>query len=388
MARRVLLHVGCPKTGTSFLQGVLWNNRRALEAQGLSVPATQMHHYRAALFVRDAWKQRPAAAEISANWDELLEMVHGTDQDVLITHEVFAAATQEQAGFAIDAFGGAETHVVVTARDLARQLPAEWQQSVKQGAVHRLDDFVQDVVVHRGQRAEWFWRVQDLPAIVQRWGAELPADRMHVVTVPPQGTDPSLLWTRFASVAGIDPESVDLHQTRSNESLGSVEVELLRRLNEGRGDRFPIMGNHRWFKDLLANQILARRTDKDRFVVAEEAHQWICDTSRQMVESLREQDFDVAGALEDLIPPPTAERGSDPDRVGEQDLLHAATDTVLDLLDVHRASVGRLEQWRDLAETRGERIAELERDPAERDVRAGGRRLLGRVRRKVLRRQV
>ncbi|HET7329010.1 MAG TPA: hypothetical protein VFJ14_17190 [Nocardioidaceae bacterium] len=359
MARRVLLHVGCPKTGTSFLQGVLWGSRDALAEQGLVVPLSYNHHYRASLFVRENWQQRTAAEGIESAWRQLQRAVQEAEHDVVISHETLAAATESQASRAIEAFGGAETHVVVTARDLARQLPAEWQQSVKQGSVHRLDDFVHDVV-HRGPRANWFWRVQDLPDIVQRWGATLPPDRVHVVTVPPKGADPSALWTRFASVLGVDPDSCDLHRTRSNESLGSVEVELLRRINESRDDRFPIRANHRWFKNLLANEILAQRPGKDRFAVAEETHEWVCDTARRMVEMLREQGCDVVGDLDDLLPPPVADVGANPGQVSDAALLQSAIDTVLDLLDEHRGRVERLERWRGVAVSRGRQVAELE----------------------------
>jgi hypothetical protein len=338
MARRVWLHVGLPKTGTSFLQGVLWSNKAAVKRQGILVPASMQHHYRASLYVRGVWRERPAAEAIAADWEHLLDLVHRADGDVLISHELFAPATVEQARFAIESFGGTETHVVVTARDMARQLPAEWQQSVKQGSVHRMDDFVHDVV-HRGPKARWFWRVQDLVDVADRWGADLPSDRVHLVTVPPKGADPTVLWTRFASLLGIDPDSVGLDRTRSNESLGQVEVELLRRINEARGDRFPILGSHRWFKDLLANETLAKRPDKVKFAVDEDVHEWICDTARETVAVLEQRGYDVVGDLKDLVPPPEPERGGNPSAATEEDMLRAATETIVDLLDVHRSTV-------------------------------------------------
>ena len=40
MAERVLLHIGAPKAGTTFLQTILWKNRESLGAQGLLVPGS------------------------------------------------------------------------------------------------------------------------------------------------------------------------------------------------------------------------------------------------------------------------------------------------------------------------------------------------------------
>ena len=38
MARRVYVHVGLPKTGTTYLQHMLWESREALAADGVLFP--------------------------------------------------------------------------------------------------------------------------------------------------------------------------------------------------------------------------------------------------------------------------------------------------------------------------------------------------------------
>jgi hypothetical protein len=38
---RVFLHIGEPKTGTTFLQQVMWGNRAELAARGVALPG---HH--------------------------------------------------------------------------------------------------------------------------------------------------------------------------------------------------------------------------------------------------------------------------------------------------------------------------------------------------------
>lgn len=48
--RRVLVHVGTPKTGTSYLQDVLFLNRDSLQDQGILYPADRFdEHFLAAL---------------------------------------------------------------------------------------------------------------------------------------------------------------------------------------------------------------------------------------------------------------------------------------------------------------------------------------------------
>jgi hypothetical protein len=360
--------VGCPKTGTGFLQGVVWNNRDALWQQGLLLPGTSEHdHYQASVYARGAHAKRARADIIEATWRRIVDEVHHTNRDVLISHEVFAHASAHRAKFTIDALGGAETHVIVTARDLARQIPASWQQGVKQGYTMSLEEFVRDVVA-RGPRARTFWKMHDLADLCARWGKHLPASHVHLVTVPPSGADPALLWKRFASVLGVDADSVSLDQTSRNESLGRVEVELLRRVNERRGDRFPSFDDHLWFRDLLANEMLAKRPDREKFAIDPAVHDWVVRTSKRAVKALQKRGYDVVGDLAELIPPDEPERGGDPSQATEDELLTSAIETILDLLFVHRRTVRRhAAQRRSSAE---EQDAGEEQDAAD-DQKAG-----------------
>ena len=68
MSKRVLLHVGTPKTGTSYLQHVLFHNRRALREHGISYPADRFDalvgklHYCLMSGIASMWpnQERPA----------------------------------------------------------------------------------------------------------------------------------------------------------------------------------------------------------------------------------------------------------------------------------------------------------------------------------------
>ena len=70
-------------------------------------------------------------------------------------------------------FPDREVHVVLTARDLGRQIPAEWQEQIKHRGGRDYAAFIR--ALHRNYpRTDWtmwFWRVQHLPRILSRWGA-------------------------------------------------------------------------------------------------------------------------------------------------------------------------------------------------------------------------
>ena len=199
-------------------------------------------HYLASLDVRGLSGRKEHPPRAVGIWDRLVEEARAWPGTTLVSHELFASATADQAARAIASFGDdTEVHVVLTARDLVRQIPAEWQEHVKHRSTKTLPDFVDDLR-EDVEGTSWFWRVQDFADVVDRWGRTLPASRVHVVTVPAAGADPGTLWDRFATLLGLDPASFDTKQSRANTSLGVEQAELLRRVNAELGDRVPLPG--------------------------------------------------------------------------------------------------------------------------------------------------
>ncbi len=72
-------------------------------------------------------------------WDRLAGEVRGWHGDTaIISHEILATASRSQVGRALESLGhqprtpgGVEVHLVLSVRDLVRQIPAEWQENVK-----------------------------------------------------------------------------------------------------------------------------------------------------------------------------------------------------------------------------------------------------------------
>jgi hypothetical protein len=302
-ARRVFLHVGSPKTGTTFLQNVLWSQRERACEQGLLLPLDRFaDHYLASLDLRglsDRPEHPPRAVGI---WDRLVSEASRWSGTVLVSHELFAASTREQARRAVAAFGeDTEVHVVLTARDLVRQMSAEWQEHVKHRSVQTYAEFVASLREDEHHRS-WFWRVQDFAEILDRWGSTLPRERVHVVTVPPSGASPVLLWERFAAMLGLDPETFDTSRGRSNTSLGVEQTELLRRLNAVLGERLPLPGPYpAVVKNVLAHRVLAARPGTP-LALSPEDTEYAVAASRGVAERLASLGVDVIGDLAELVP--------------------------------------------------------------------------------------
>ncbi|MGH3308760.1 MAG: hypothetical protein ACRDOX_13850, partial [Nocardioides sp.] len=172
MSTRVLLHVGTPKTGTSYLQDVLFRNRRTLEHAGIFYPAERFDaHFLAALdLMQLPWGG--LESEAHGAWDRMAAAVRAWHGTAVISHEILATASRTQIARALSSLGHPDTevHLVLSLRDLVRQIPAEWQENVKHRSGFSYHDFLATIrdPAREGRVATWFWGVQEIPDILNR----------------------------------------------------------------------------------------------------------------------------------------------------------------------------------------------------------------------------
>ena len=223
----------------------------------------------------------------------------------VISNEILAASSPEQAERAVWSLLRAEVHVVVTVRNFAALLPAEWQEAVKCRGTTGWEAWLDAVIAAEGaadrRRRSWFWRVHDTLAILDMWSRHIPPDQVHVVTVPHH--DPgSLLWTRFAAAMDIDPGGCDVTRGRRNSSLGYAESEFLRRMNEGLPAEMPDWFYIRQIKQILAHGALRDRPHRARLVLPPRYAAWAAGQAEILLEGLRDAKYHIVGDLADLRP--------------------------------------------------------------------------------------
>ena len=327
---RIYLHIGEPKTGTTFLQDVMWGNRSWLAARGIVLPGySHQDHSRASRDLRETPRvasdpARPWAGE----WDVLTRQALCARQTAVISDELLAACTPRQADRAVRSLLAAEVHVILTVRDFATLLPAEWQEKVKCGSTARWEGWlgwVTDIgpAADRRSRA-WFWNVHDTLAVLDAWSQHIPPDHVHVITMPREGPADEL-WIRFASVLGIDSRGVELGRARANSSLGLPEAELLRRMNEALTDEIPEWFYTRHIKPTLAHDILGTQPRRTRLAVPAARQAWVREQAESLVTGLRDAKYSVVGDLGELLPQPARGRlAESPDQLGDHLLLEAA----------------------------------------------------------------
>lgn len=309
---RVVLHVGAPKSGTTYVQSRMQRNHDTLLAHEVLVPqgapgegpATLM--FRAALDLTGVRLHR-GRAYTDGRWDRLVELTRAHPGTTWISDEAFVRADDEAAARAVRELGGdgsGEVHVVYTARDLGRALVSAWLENLKHGGSEPFADFLERARSGRLKVLRGF----ELDTVLGRWAAAVgdPA-RVHLVTLPPEGGDRGLLWTRFLAVAGVDPAWAPVEAARANDSVGLAEAQFLRALHEQLGGAARRGGPlHRAVRDVVVGRGLSPRSaaGSARVRLDPRHEPWVTALTERWVSWVEGSGVDVVGDLADLTTTP------------------------------------------------------------------------------------
>lgn len=339
MTERVVIHVGCPKTGTTGIQHQLFLHASALAEAGFAYPSARPdEHFLAAVDVLEIpWGNQVSIDAVDA-WDRMAEAARESEQDFVISHELLARATPDQIERIVTSFGDAEVAVVITARDLGRSIPAEYQEHLKYGNVMAYQTFLDrlrrpNVDDLAGELARLTWAVQDVPAIAARWAEAVGAGQVRIVTVPSAGAPRDELLTRFAAAVGFDAALLAEadEEVRDNRSYSALEVAWLNRFNEFNTREDPEYG------DFIRDRLVTRFTDVEEItaplLLPASEFPWVHERAEAWVEALRAGEYQVVGDLEELLPRPSDAEAVDPDRISDTDLFEVSARALIASLD-------------------------------------------------------
>ncbi len=347
MAERVVLHVGAMKSGTSALQSLLFNNAVHLRDQGVLVPGDGFRDQVRAVQDVLGTEASTYVEEVAGSWDALLQRIQAWSGTAVISMELLAGCRPHKAAHVVETLGGTPVEIVLTVRDLNRNIPAMWQETLQNGkhwtwpqylrgvrrarpdaAADERDQIRSGLVAKAGRT---FWRQQDVGRIVRTWTDVVGVDRLTVVTVPHPGAPRSLLVQRFADAVGFDLAGLQEAPSR-NPSLGAASAQLLRRLNATLTEEelsFPYGRTLR--KHVLAKQLLASHRG-DEPAIGLPVEDWVRATSASVVRTVQELGVRCVGDWADLEPVEVP--GIDPTTVTAEDEREASFVGLMGVLKV------------------------------------------------------
>ena len=228
--RAVLVHIGPYKTGTTAIQSSLHEHRPALVEAGVTYPGR--YHRQ----MRPSWallgRSRVGEADYSEReWDAMVDEVRAAEGRVVISSEDFSSARPKHVRKLVEDLGADRVHVLIVARRLDKLLPSAWQERVKSvNETRTYDAWLREVLGEdrEGDAARVFWHNHGLQALVERWGAALPRDR--IIVVVNDESDRRLQPATFERLLGL-PEGQLTPGRHTNTSLSMERIELCRQVN-------------------------------------------------------------------------------------------------------------------------------------------------------------
>jgi hypothetical protein len=332
MASQVFLHVGTFKSATTYIQAMCNERAGDLAVQGVLWLGSFANFA--------AVKDFDAAAEDHHEptaWNELVERTKAHDGQVLVSNELLSLRTRRRTRALVRELDNQSVRIIMTARDPGRVIASQWQERARHVPTDSWAGFMDRLMsdgAHADPSLRWFWRRQDLVALVEKFADVVGIDNVTVVTVPRSLAEPGVLGSRFFSVLGIDSPAPPTSAVQ-NASMGAHSIEFMRRVHERLTDdqrqqlRIPI-------KHVLGRSLLTgRRDDEPPIGMTDAQHAWVTEYADDTIRRLRESGVAVVGDLDDLRTGPVDDyRGADPAATSAAQLVDAALDTVVGLIEV------------------------------------------------------
>ncbi|MDQ6641590.1 MAG: hypothetical protein M3Y66_03745, partial [Actinomycetota bacterium] len=333
MAERVFLHIGLPKTATTYLQTVLWGARDQMRAAGVLLPGHQRReHLWASRVVREEATLEHASPRQRGAWDRLRAEIEVWPRTALISHEFFAAASADQARRMIEQLAPAEVHLVLTGREPLGLFTASWQESLKNRETAPMSDYAREV--SDSPAVIWNWRTLDLRLVLERWAPQdgpVPSGQVHLLPLPGKNASRDLIWHRYAGLLGLDSQAYDLSGNFPNQSMGVVEAETLRRVNEHLDTFTEAIDRGTYIRTFLADERLLPRGG-ERYWPGFDQIAECRERGRAALDHIRNRGFHVIGDLEDLRVPENLPERRHPGSVTEAEVAEVAVELVARML--------------------------------------------------------
>lgn len=273
MTRRLHLHIGPRKSGTTYLQNAMLEGDPLLRAAGLTYPqkgvtgSLGLNHEAALL---DASTTTPGSRAAA-----LRVALRRTKTDAVLSGEAVATLTPSAAARLVSYLEVDAVHVIITARAISRVLPSTWQQGVRNGRLATFTTFLDSTVRHDEERTAqpdtWqedptqdFWRSQAIAELAERW--RRICDDLTVVTVPVHDSSPATLWQRFLVALGLDsgtrPDLEAVAPAPRHEGISASEAQVLREIMVQLDNRGMALEERAWWARRLVSGVFQERPSR------------------------------------------------------------------------------------------------------------------------------
>ncbi|NDA82359.1 MAG: hypothetical protein EBY01_04795, partial [Actinobacteria bacterium] len=308
MKKKLVIHPGFHKSGTTALQEALSEHRKELKANGVLYPSigTKTHH-RAAWSLNGTvwgWKKRGGEQVSTKIWENLVRRINSSsDETVILSSEFFSELDGEKIRKIGHDFKNRELEIIFTLRPLAKLLPSSYQQYLKYGMKIKYDDWLHEIFNNREKTkvSPTFWMRHEHSKVIARWVDTFGSRKVTVLIA--DESRPSFLFEEVNDFLGLPKGTLVAAKRGSNRSLSMEEISLLLELNnqfpkERSWDEYEVFIRDGYIRELTDH--VSPANDNERLLTP----QWAIDRANEMgsetLKDLRNYGIRVIGNLESL----------------------------------------------------------------------------------------
>jgi hypothetical protein len=313
-----IVHIGPHKTGTTALQAAFWNNRKAVEQQGVHYASNGRHAMTAVLAGIEhisPWTvdKRPPPMW---KWERLLNDIRSSKaKRVVLSSEFFADAKPENAARVVQQLDPSRLQIIVTLRPLSRILTSQWQQFVQNQNTFAFDDFLRNTLDDpHPAKPPVFWRRHRHDDLIKRWVDLVGPDRLTVVALSEGDRD--MVLHAFEQLTGLRTGTLAPDPTIQNRSMTLPEIETIRAFNVAyKQMKLPSVLYMRImrFGATFVMQQREPKPDEPKIELPDWSVEPIRAIATEMMDNIRALGVRVVGDLDDMLYIPKPRVGPAPE---------------------------------------------------------------------------
>ncbi len=234
--KRLIIHPGFHKSGTTALQESFALNRPLLRENGIFYPpiGSKAHHRVAwALTQRPwGWSKRGGEKTPEKYWDRMSSRINGAKEEtVILSSEFFSEIDGERIRKIRSEIKGRDIQILFTLRPLAKLLPSSYQQYLKYGITVEYEDWLHAILDKPGESkvSPTFWKRHSHGKVVARWVDIFGKSNVTLLIV--NEAQPTFLFDEINKFLNLPTGSLSAAPSGSNRSLTMEEISLLLELN-------------------------------------------------------------------------------------------------------------------------------------------------------------
>ena len=260
--RRLVIHAGFHKSGTTALQEAFDAQSEQLRSQGVVYPniGRKAHHRIAWALTQKPWGWNKKGGKVTPrkHWDQLAKSINSSDEEmILISSEFFSELSGDAIRTIFSEIKNRKVEVVFTVRPLVKLLGSSYQQYLKYGIKADYTTWLHSVLDKPGESKinPTFWQRHFHGKVVARWVDVLGASNVTVIIV--DESKPEFLFDSINEYLGLPKGFLKAQETGSNRSLTMEEIALLIELNK----KFPKEREWEEYEVFIRDGYIRRLTD-------------------------------------------------------------------------------------------------------------------------------